>query len=82
MLTGCAECGKLWSAYHAAAIEETHFQGKLAAAKLKGVNPELIAVLSAQVKTLSLIVEDTPFYFPNQEALVDLFRDVVDTPGT
>ena len=24
---------------------------------------------------------DTPFYFPNREALVDLFRDVVDTPG-
>lgn len=24
---------------------------------------------------------DTPFYFPNREALVDLFRDVVGTPG-
>lgn len=24
---------------------------------------------------------DTPFYFPNREALVDLYRDVVDTPG-
>jgi hypothetical protein len=24
---------------------------------------------------------DTPFYFPNREALVDLFRDVVSTPG-
>jgi len=24
---------------------------------------------------------DTPFYFPNREALVDLFRDVVNTPG-
>ncbi len=24
---------------------------------------------------------DTPFYFPNREALVDLFRDVVQTPG-
>jgi hypothetical protein len=56
MLTGCAECGKLWNGYHTATIEETHFRGKLAAAKLKGVNPELIAALSAQVKTLSLIV--------------------------
>ena len=24
---------------------------------------------------------DTPFYFPNREALVDLYRDVVETPG-
>ena len=24
---------------------------------------------------------DTPFYFPNREALLDLFRDVVETPG-
>ena len=24
---------------------------------------------------------DTPFFFPNREALVDLYRDVVDTPG-
>jgi hypothetical protein len=24
---------------------------------------------------------DVPFYFPNREALVDLFREVVDTPG-
>lgn len=24
---------------------------------------------------------DTPFYFPNREALLDLFRDVVNTPG-
>ncbi len=24
---------------------------------------------------------DTPFYFPNREALLDLFRDVVSTPG-
>ena len=24
---------------------------------------------------------DTPFYFPNREALLDLFSDVVDTPG-
>jgi radical SAM superfamily enzyme YgiQ (UPF0313 family) len=24
---------------------------------------------------------DTPFYFPNREALVDLYRAVVDTPG-
>ncbi|HEU0138054.1 MAG TPA: radical SAM protein [Bryobacteraceae bacterium] len=24
---------------------------------------------------------DTPFYFPNREALIDLFRDVVSTPG-
>lgn len=24
---------------------------------------------------------DTPFYFPNREALVDLFREVVGTPG-
>jgi hypothetical protein len=24
---------------------------------------------------------DTPFYFPNREALVDLFSEVVDTPG-
>jgi len=24
---------------------------------------------------------DTPFYFPNREALLDLFRDVVGTPG-
>lgn len=24
---------------------------------------------------------DTPFYFPNREALVGLFRDVVETPG-
>ena len=28
-----------------------------------------------QVKT------DTPFFFPNREALVDLYRDVVETPG-
>jgi radical SAM superfamily enzyme YgiQ (UPF0313 family) len=28
-----------------------------------------------QVKT------DTPFYFPNREALLDLYSDVVDTPG-
>ncbi len=24
---------------------------------------------------------DTPFYFPNREALVDLYRDIVETPG-
>ncbi|MGE3465618.1 MAG: hypothetical protein AB7J13_01690 [Pyrinomonadaceae bacterium] len=24
---------------------------------------------------------DTPFYFPNREALVDLYSDIVDTPG-
>ena len=24
---------------------------------------------------------DTPFFFPNREALVDLYRDVVETPG-
>jgi hypothetical protein len=24
---------------------------------------------------------DTPFYFPNREALVDLYRDIVNTPG-
>jgi hypothetical protein len=24
---------------------------------------------------------DTPFYFPNREALLDLFQEVVDTPG-
>ena len=24
---------------------------------------------------------DTPFYFPNREALLDLYRDIVDTPG-
>ena len=24
---------------------------------------------------------DTPFFFPNREALVDLYREVVDTPG-
>lgn len=24
---------------------------------------------------------DTPFYFPNREALVDLYKDIVDTPG-
>lgn len=24
---------------------------------------------------------DTPFFFPNREALVDLYRDIVDTPG-
>lgn len=24
---------------------------------------------------------DTPFYFPNREALVDLYREVVETPG-
>ncbi len=24
---------------------------------------------------------DTPFYFPNREALVDLYKDVVETPG-
>ena len=24
---------------------------------------------------------DTPFFFPNREALVDLYRSVVDTPG-
>ncbi len=24
---------------------------------------------------------DTPFYFPNREALLDLFRDVVESPG-
>jgi radical SAM superfamily enzyme YgiQ (UPF0313 family) len=24
---------------------------------------------------------DTPFYFPNREALVDLYRTIVDTPG-
>ena len=24
---------------------------------------------------------DTPFYFPNREALLDLYRDVVNTPG-
>jgi hypothetical protein len=56
MLTGCAECAELWSAYHAATIEENYFQEKLAAAKLKSINPELIVALSAQVKTLSLII--------------------------
>jgi hypothetical protein len=40
MLTGCAEYAKLWSAYHAATIEETNVQEKLAAAKLKSINPE------------------------------------------
>jgi hypothetical protein len=24
---------------------------------------------------------DTPFYFPNREALLDLYSDIVDTPG-
>ena len=24
---------------------------------------------------------DTPFFFPNREALVDLYRDIVETPG-
>jgi radical SAM superfamily enzyme YgiQ (UPF0313 family) len=24
---------------------------------------------------------DTPFYFPNREALVDLYKDIVETPG-
>src|SRR4029453_11973136 len=24
---------------------------------------------------------DTPFYFPNREALVDLYRSIVETPG-
>ncbi len=24
---------------------------------------------------------DTPFYYPNREALVDLYRDIVETPG-
>ena len=24
---------------------------------------------------------DTPFYFPNREALVDLYSDIVNTPG-
>src|SRR4029450_10881172 len=42
-------------------------------------------------KQISLATEDmfiwgqvhtsTPFYFPNREALLDLFRDVVNTPG-
>ena len=42
-------------------------------------------------KQISLATEDmfiwgqvrteTPFYFPNREALVDLYRSVVDTPG-
>src|SRR5882672_10147880 len=56
---------------------------------------KIMAAVRANVregnKQISLATEDmfiwgqvhtqTPFYFPNREALVDLYRDIVNTPG-
>ncbi len=56
---------------------------------------KIMAAVRANVregnKQISLATEDmfiwgqvhteTPFYFPNREALVDLYRDIVETPG-
>ena len=56
MLAGCAECTRLWHIYHAATVEEIRAYQKLAGAKLKTRNPELIAALLAHANTLSLLV--------------------------
>lgn len=41
----------------------------------------LISLATEDMFIWGRVHTDTPFYFPNREALVDLFRDVVSTPG-
>jgi radical SAM superfamily enzyme YgiQ (UPF0313 family) len=57
----------------------------------KGILEAVRANVASGNKQISLATEDmfiwgqvqteTPFFFPNREALVDLYRDVVETPG-
>jgi hypothetical protein len=69
MLAGCAECTRLWRIYHAATVEEIRAHEKLASAKLKTGNPELIAVLSAHANTLSLLVTATSIQVAEHRAI-------------
>ena len=41
----------------------------------------LISLATEDMFIWGSVQSDTPFYFPNREALLDLFRDVVSTPG-
>jgi hypothetical protein len=69
MLTSCAECTRLWRIYHAATVEEIRAYEKLAGAKLKAGNPELIAALSAHANTLSLLVTATSIQVAEHRAI-------------
>jgi hypothetical protein len=42
---------------------------------------ELISLATEDMFIWGQVHTDTPFYFPNREALLDLYREVVNTPG-
>ncbi len=49
-------------------------------ANVKGGN-RLISLATEDMFIWGQVRTSTPFFFPNREALVDLYREVVDTPG-